>query len=92
MTDIKFEQPFFDSAMRLPGVKALQEEAGERALAKARADAPVNSGGYKKGLRLRWVKHHYRDTLIVEGTDPKTLLIEAKTGNLARSLKSVGRR
>lgn len=90
-THIDFDQRFFDTAMRMPGVKALQLEAGQKALARARATAPVDSGNYKKGLVLKWVKRGYRDALIVEGTDPKTLLVEAKTGNLARSLKSIGR-
>lgn len=90
-TYIDFDQRFFDTVMRSPGVKAVQLEAGQKALARARATAPIDSGDYKKGLGLKWVKRGYRDALIVEGTDPKTLLIEAKTGNLARALKSVGR-
>lgn len=90
-TGIKYDKQFFDTAMRLPGVKALQEEAGNKALARAKSSAPVDSGAYKRGLSMRWVRRRYRDALLVEGTDPKTLLIEAKTGNLARSLKSAGR-
>lgn len=91
-TYIEFDQKYFDEIMRSAGVKSLQLDVGREALGRAKATAPVKTGGYRDGLRLRWVPHRYRDTLILEGTDPRTLLVESQTGHLARTLKSIARR
>lgn len=80
---------FFESVLRQPGVERIVDEAGDRALAKARAGAPVDTGDYKRGLRKEHRESRYRRTVRVVGTDPKTMLIESKTGNLARSLKGI---
>lgn len=91
-TEVKFDQGFFDTVLKSPGVERLTRQAAERALAKARATAPVDSGDYKKGLKVVRAPRRYRTAYLVEGTDRKTLLIESKTGNLARALKSIGGR
>ncbi|QZY52920.1 HK97 gp10 family phage protein [Leucobacter tenebrionis] len=86
------DQAWFDQALRMPGVEALVDEVADEALAAAKASAPVDSADYKKSIRKRYRQARYRRVALVEATDPKSLLIEAKTGNLARSLKSAGRR
>lgn len=91
MTEVKFNNQFFDTVLRTAPVQRVQEEAAQRVLARARADAPVDSGAYKRGLRIRKAERGYRTAYLVEGTDEKTLLIEAQRGTLARALKSVGR-
>lgn len=88
---VEFDQGFFDSLMRSAGIQSLQQAAAQRVLAAAQASAPVKTGAYKRGLRIAKADHKYRTTYLVEGTDPHTLLVEAKTGNLARALKSAGR-
>lgn len=80
---------FFASLLRQPGVERIVDESGQRALTKAKADAPVDTGEYRDGLRIEHRQSRYRRTTRVVGTDPKTLLIESKTGNLARSLKGI---
>ena len=86
-TQIVFDKAFFDTAMKQPGVRKLQDEVASKALAAARASAPVDTGDYRKSLRKVWRRGEYRDAILVEGTDEKTLLIESRTGNLARALK-----
>lgn len=89
--EVTFNQRFFDEIMRSAGVQSLQKQVADRVLARAKATAPYNTGDYRDGLRIRKAERRYRTAYLVEGTDRKTLLVEAKTGNLARALKAVGR-
>ena len=86
-TEVEFNDRFFETVLRQPKVERLTDEAAARALAKAKADAPVDSGDYRDGLRIEHHESRYRRTTRVVGTDSKTMLIESTTGNLARSLK-----
>lgn len=90
-TKVVFNQKFFDSIMRSAGVQSMERDVAERVLARAQETAPYDSGDYRNGLRIRRAERQYRTAFLVEGTDWKTLLVEAKTGNLARALKSVAR-
>lgn len=90
-TEIKWDQSFFDTIMRSAGVQSLEKEAAERVLAAAQASAPVDTGDYKRGLRIVKAERKYRTAFLVEGTDWKTLILESKHGILARALKSAGR-
>lgn len=87
-TDVEFNPNFFDTVLRLPKVEQLTDAAGARALGKAKADALVDSGEYRDGLHIEHRESRYRRTTRVVGSDEKTLLIESKTGNLARALKA----
>lgn len=91
MTELDFNQAYLDAVMTSPEVLRQQEAIGRKVLAKAKASAPVDSGAYKRGIKMTRARRRYRYAVIVEATDSKSLMIEAKTGNLARSLKSVGR-
>lgn len=86
---VTFNQVYFDAIMRASRVEAMCKGAAEDALAIARSTAPVDTGAYRDELEIEKVPHRYRDTFEVVGHDKKTLLIEAKTGNLARALKAV---
>lgn len=86
-TSIEFNERFFETILRQPKVENIVDAAAERALAKARADAPVDSGDYRDGLHIEHHESRYRRVTRVVGSDEKTLLIESKTGNLARALK-----
>ena len=89
--EIEWDQSFFDNIMRSAGVQSLEKAAAERVLAVAQATAPVDTGDYQRGLRIVKAERKYRTAYLVEGTDWKTLLVESKTGNLARALKTAGR-
>lgn len=86
---ITFNNEFFDTVMRSAGVRAIAKKAAQTALAKAQASAPVDTGAYRAGLHLEEHSAAYRYSERVVGSDPKTLLIESKTGNLARALKGI---
>jgi hypothetical protein len=88
-TEVNFNESFFAQIMKSAGVEAMTKAKAEEALKIAQSTAPVDTGAYRDGLGVKKVSHKYRDTYMVEGTDAKTLLVEAKTGNLARALKAV---
>ncbi|PRI10920.1 HK97 gp10 family phage protein [Leucobacter massiliensis] len=86
-TEIEFNPRFFETAMRQPKVQRVTDAAGQRALAKAKAGAPVDTGAYRDSLHIEHHESRYRRTTRVVSDDPKALLVESKTGNLARSVK-----
>ena len=88
---LTFNQAFFDELSRSPGVAALVDAAVERIAATARATAPADTGEYRDGI-VTASKLQRRYVGLVIGTDPKTMLIESRTGNLARALRSNTRR
>jgi hypothetical protein len=88
-TTVDFNPKFFDEIMKSAKVEALTTELADEVLAVAKHTAPVDSGDYRAGLHKETRETQYRTVVRVVGDDPKTLLIEAKTGNLARALKAV---
>lgn len=84
---VDFNPKFFDGILNSAGVKSLTMLAANRALACARAAAPVDTGAYRDGLGIEEVKREHRTTVMVVGHAPKTLLVEAQTGNLAKALR-----
>ena len=86
---MELNQAYFANSLRSAGVEGLCQGKAEDALAIARSTAPVDTGAYREGLSIEKVPHKYRDTYEVVGHDKKTLLVESKTGNLARALKAV---
>lgn len=87
-TDVEFNPKYFETAMRQPAVERLTDAAGARALAAAQATAPVDTEEYRDGLHIEHHESRFRRTTRVVGDDKKTMLIESKTGNLARALKA----
>lgn len=87
-TTIEFNDMFFDNIMKSAGVEALTKETAQRAAGIARSTAPVDTGSYRNQIRVIVRESRYRRVYRVVGDDPKTLLIESKTGNLARALKA----
>jgi len=81
-----------------PGMKSLLNDADvrdelttrmERALATAKANAPVQTGNYRDGLEL---VQDSTDRVVVRvvGRAPHSHLVESRTGNLAKALDAAG--
>ena len=79
-----------DALTHDPGIVAVVKRQTDRIAAVARSTAPVDDGDYKAGIRTR-IKYQERAVGVVEATDPKSLIIEARTGNLARAVKKAAR-
>ncbi|MDN3309563.1 HK97 gp10 family phage protein [Microbacterium oryzae] len=91
-TSFEPNQKWFDQILRSNGVERIVDAAAEDTLATAKATAPEDTGAYKAGLHIEHEDGRYRRTARVVGDDPKTMLIEARTGNLARSVKAARKR
>lgn len=75
--------------LRDPGVRRDLTARAENVLSAAKASAPVDTGKYRDSL------HVIEDTtdrvsVRVGSDDPKAMIVNAKTGNLARALDSAG--
>lgn len=88
--DTSFEpnQRWFDTILRSGPVEAKVDGIADRACGIAQANAPVDTQEYRNGIRVEHRESRYRRTARVVGKDAKTLLIESKTGNMARALKA----
>lgn len=87
-TNVEFNEKYFESVLRQPKVEAITDAAGNRALSAAKSSAPVDSADYLRGLHIEHHESRYRRATRVVGDDSKTMLVESKTGNLARALKA----
>lgn len=67
------------------GVDALLEAQAQESAARARASAPVASGGYRDSIRVE-TDHTDRMVKRVVADVPYAMVVEANTGNMARSL------
>lgn len=83
---MQFRNACFEEIGRSAGTRAIVKAAAEDIAATARSTAPVDTGAYRNGIGVRMRRGRYRDYAVVEGTDPKTMLIESTTGNIARAL------
>jgi len=90
-TDIEFNPRFFETVLRAPAVEQLVDGIAASAQRTAKATAPVDEGDYRDGIRVEHHESRYRRAARVVGTDEKTMIIESKTGNLARALKAAKR-
>lgn len=90
-SEVEFNPRFFEAVLRQPRVERLVDAVAEGALAKMRADAPRDTEEYVNGLHIEHRESRYRRVTRVVGSDEKTLLIESKTGNMARGLKQAKR-
>lgn len=89
--NVEFDPAFFKDILNSEGVANLCQSMAEEMHKVAVANAPVDSGAYRDGLQVRRVRVKDRVGYIVAGTDSKTLLVESKTGNLARAARAVNR-
>lgn len=83
---MKWNNAFFSRLGHSPKVTAILQRKAEAVAARARAAAPVDTGAYRDGIRVRIKSSASRNVALVIAEDPKSMLIESETGNLARAL------
>jgi ABC-type sugar transport system ATPase subunit len=85
---------FYNSSIatfgRAGSTTALVKRAADQIAATARATAPVDTGAYKAAIHVEARRGLFRDYAVVVADDPASMLVEAKTGNLVRALRSNG--
>lgn len=72
-----------------PGVRGALAQRADRVVDRARETAPVASGQYRDSIR-RASAETDRAVERVEALAPHALVVESRTGNLARALGDVG--
>lgn len=72
--------------LRSTGVRAELHARAERVAAAARVSAPVGSGVYRGSIRVEVLEHPSRVVSRVVADVPHAMVVESRTGNLARSL------
>lgn len=88
---MKHNQSFYDQLLVSPAVEALVKAPAEKVASVARQTAPVDSGAYRDRIQVT-TKRQKRVVALVQATDDKSMIIEARTGNLARAVRAVGGR
>jgi hypothetical protein len=84
---VEFPKDFFDQLSMSAPVKAAVDEMTEAIADTARQTAPEDTGEYRDGITTA-SKLQKRYVGLVIASDPKSLLIESKTGNLARAARA----
>jgi hypothetical protein len=87
--EVQFNDAFFEKLGRSPEVTRLCVEVAEKIAATARANAPRASNDYANSIHVEVVSRGRRNAALVKADDDKSLLIESRTGNLARALNQV---
>ncbi len=77
---MQFNDRYFDDLLTSAPVDRLVGQVADGVAADARATAPVDSGDYKTGIVRRKKRTKHRVVHLVVASDPKSLIIEARTG------------
>ena len=88
---MEFPNDFFDQLSRSDVVKAAVDKVTEAVAETARSTAPADTGEYRDGISTASKLQKRYVGLVIAG-DPKSLLIESKTGNLARAARAHSKR
>jgi hypothetical protein len=82
----KQNQAGFKKLAHSQGVAAVCKAEGEKVAAIARSTAPRDTGDYAGSIHVIIEDHPSRVTAQVVASDPKALIIESMTGNMARAV------
>jgi hypothetical protein len=86
-TTMRFNNAYFEALERSPQVRAKCEEAANAIAATAQATAPVDTGAYRDSIHVE-TKVQGRVVALVRADDPASMIIESRTGNLLRALRT----
>ncbi|MDQ0735330.1 hypothetical protein [Arthrobacter agilis] len=82
---------FFSEIGTGPELTQMCVDKAEQIRSAAVSSAPVDSGAYKGSITVKVKRSARRNVAVVEASDPKSLLIESRTGNMARAVRGVKR-
>lgn len=84
---VQVNNSYFEQLGRSAGVIAIVDSCTEKVAATARATAPSDTGDYRDGISTAG-KYQRRYVGLVIASDPKSMLVESRTGNLARAVRA----
>lgn len=85
LSDFHLKSSGMGELLKSAGVRSLLAVEAEAALARAQGSAPVDTGAYRSSLHIEEVTTD-RAVARVVANAPHAMIVEANTGNLARSL------
>lgn len=88
MVKMKWNEAFFSRLGHSAGVTAILRNKAEEVAARARASAPVDTGEYRNSITVQIKSSATRNVALVVADDPKAMIVESLTGNLARALNA----
>jgi phage baseplate assembly protein gpV len=88
---VKFNEAFFDELGQSAQVERIVVGVAESVAAAARASAPVDTGAYRDGIHVEVHRAAHRVVAKVVASADDSMIVESRTGNLVRALRSVGR-
>lgn len=83
---MKHNDAFYTELLVSQPVEDLVVDSAERVADTARDTAPVDTEAYKNGIVVT-TKRQKRVVGLVQATDEKSMIIESRTGNLARAVR-----
>ena len=86
---VELESPGMAALLNSAEVRAGLTKRMERVLTTAKANAPVDTGEYRDGLRLEQDSTD-RVAVRVVADAPHSWIVEARTGNLSKALDAAG--
>lgn len=86
---IHFNQEFFNTILKEPGVDQLCREKAMQALDIAAATAPVDTGEYRNSLAVEHVEFQYRNAWQVTNDCDHAMEVESKHHTLANAMRMV---
>lgn len=89
MAGMDYNDAFFERLGKSAEVTGLCSDVANRVASVARATAPRDTNDYAEGISVEIVERDRRNVALVVARDEKSMLIESKTGNLARALNQV---
>jgi len=89
---VRYNNGFFEDLANSAPVVGLCVEAANRVADAAKSTGPKDTLDYVNSIHVEVVPHRQiRSVALVVADDPKSMLIESKTGNLARAVKAAAR-
>jgi hypothetical protein len=82
---ITFNEAFFTALGHSAPIRALVVGKAQEIAARARSSAPVDTGAYRDSIHVEVIETPYRTVARVVADSDDALLVESRTGNLARA-------
>ena len=86
---MKWNENFFPEILNSAPVVGIVTDVAHKVEATAKASAPVDTGEYRDGIHVEVRRRSKRTVAVVVASSPHSMIVESRTGNLARALGQV---
>ncbi|NVM97826.1 HK97 gp10 family phage protein [Arthrobacter sp. SDTb3-6] len=86
---MKWNEGFFSEVLNSAPVVGIVTGVAHKVEAEAKAAAPVDTGEYRDGIHVEVKRRGKRTVAVVVASSRHSMIVESRTGNLARALGRV---